>query len=253
MRLDGKVAFITGAGMGVGRATCLLFANEGAKIVAADINREAGEETVRLIKERGETAKFVQCDVASEQSVKLAIGTGAKAFGKLDILYNNAGVLWRDKDVEVTRTDESTWDNVMAINLKGAVWVCKYGIPELIKQGGGAIVNIGSGTALMGFTIAQDAYTASKGALTSLTRSMAVVYAKDNIRANIIHPGPVDTPMQKVWDEETRQAISDWVPLGRLATAEDIAYCGLFLASDESAYITGTEIIVDGGIMVKGR
>jgi NAD(P)-dependent dehydrogenase (short-subunit alcohol dehydrogenase family) len=176
-----------------------------------------------------------------------------KAFGKLNILYNNAGVLWRDKDVEVTRTDESTWDQVMAINLKGTVWVCKYGIPELIKQGGGAIVNIGSGTALMGFTTAQDAYTASKGALTSLTRSMAIVYAKDRIRANIIHPGPVDTPMQKVWDEETRQDISDWVPLGRLATAEDIAYCGLFLASDESAYITGTDIIVDGGIMVKGR
>ena len=253
MRLDDKVAFITGAGMGVGRATCLLFAHEGSKIVAADINQEAGQETVHLITERGGEAVFVQCDVAHEQEVKKAIGTGVKAFGKLDILYNNAGVLWRDKDVEVTRTDESTWDQVMAINLKGMVWVCKYGIPELIKQGGGAIVNIGSGTALMGFTTAQDAYTASKGALTSLTRSLAVVYAKDGIRANIIHPGPVDTPMQKEWDEETRQAISESVPLGRLGTAEDIAYCGLFLASDESAYITGTELIVDGGIMVKGR
>jgi NAD(P)-dependent dehydrogenase (short-subunit alcohol dehydrogenase family) len=253
MRLDNKVAFITGAGMGVGRATCLLFADEGSKIVAADIDQEAGQETVRQVKERGGEAVFTQCDVANEQEVKQAMGTGVKAFGKLNILYNNAGVLWRDKDVEVTRTDESTWDQVMAINLKGTVWVCKYGIPELIKQGGGAIVNIGSGTALMGFTTAQDAYTASKGALTSLTRSMAIVYAKDRIRANIIHPGPVDTPMQKVWDEETRQDISDWVPLGRLATAEDIAYCGLFLASDESAYITGTDIIVDGGIMVKGR
>ncbi len=253
MRLDNKVAFITGAGMGVGRAICLLFAHEGSKIVAADINQSAGQETVHLINTRGGQAVFVHCDVADEQEVRKAIGTGVKAFGKLDILCNNAGVLWRDKDVEVTRTDEITWDKVMGINLKGTVWVCKYGIPELIKQGGGAIVNIGSGTALMGFTVAQDAYTASKGALTSLTRSMAVVYAKQGIRANIIHPGPVDTPMQKEWDEETRQAISEWVPLGRLATAEDIAYCGLFLASDESAYITGTEIIVDGGIMVKGR
>ena len=253
MRLNNKVAFITGAGMGVGSATCLLFAHEGSKIVAADINQEAGDETVHLIKERGGEAVFVQCDVANEQEVKQAIETGVNIFGKLDILYNNAGVLWRDKDVEVTRTDESTWDQVVAINLKGTVWVCKYGIPELIKKGGGAIVNIGSGTALMGFTTAQDAYTASKGALTSLTRSMAIVYAKDRIRANIIHPGPVDTPMQKEWDEETRQAISEWVPLGRLATAKDIAYCGLFLASDESAYITGTDIIVDGGIMVKGR
>jgi NAD(P)-dependent dehydrogenase (short-subunit alcohol dehydrogenase family) len=115
------------------------------------------------------------------------------------------------------------------------------------------IVNIGSGTALMGFTTAQDAYTASKGALISLTRSMAIVYAKDNIRTNIIHPGPVNAPMQKEWNEDTKKEISAWVPLGRLASAEDIAYCGLFLASEESAYITGTEIIVDGGIMVKGR
>lgn len=253
MRLDGKVALVTGTGMGVGRATCLLFAAEGAKIVALDINPAAGEETLGMIKSRQGDAVFVQCDVADERQVKRAVATAVAAFGKLNILYNNAGVLWRDKDLEVTRTEETTWDRVMAINLKGAVWVCKYGIPELIRQGGGSIVNIGSGTALMGFTTAQDAYTASKGALASLTRSLAIVYAKNKIRVNIIHPGPVDTPMQKEWDEATRQAIAEWVPLGRLATAEDIAYCGLFLASDESAYITGTEIIVDGGILVKGR
>lgn len=253
MRLKDKVAFITGAGSGVGRATSEIFAKEGAKIVVVDNDPNAGRQTVDRVKQQGGEAVFVLCDVAVDADVKKAIETGVAAFGKLNILYNNAGVLWRDKDLEVTRTDETTWDRVMAINVKGAVWVCKYGIPEMIKQGGGAIVNIGSGTALMGFTTAQDAYTASKGALISLTRSMATVYAKDNIRANIIHPGPVDTPMQNEWDEETKKEISAWVPLGRLASAEDIAYCGLFLASDESAYITGTEIIVDGGIMVKGR
>ena len=253
MRLKNKVAFITGAGSGVGRATSMIFAKEGAKIVVVDIDPNAGRETVNMIKQQGGDAVFVLCDVAVEADIKKAIETGVSAFNKLDILYNNAGVLWRDKDLEVTRTEEITWDRVMAINLKSVVWVCKYGIPELIRQGGGSIVNIGSGTALMGFTTAQDAYTASKGAMISLTRSMAIVYAKNNIRANIIHPGPVDTPMQKEWDEETKKEISAWVPLGRLASAEDIAYCGLFLASEESAYITGTEIVVDGGIMVKGR
>jgi NAD(P)-dependent dehydrogenase (short-subunit alcohol dehydrogenase family) len=253
MRLAEKVAFVTGAGMGVGRATCLLFAKEGAKIVAVDINQQAAEETIDLIQHQGGNALFVKCDVAYEEEVKKAIRTGVEAFGRLNILYNNAGILCRDKDFEVTRTDEPTWDRVMAINLKGTVWVCKYGIPELIKAGGGSIVIIGSGVAYMGFTTAQDAYTASKGALISLTRSMAIVYAKKKIRANIIHPGPVDTPMQREWDEDTKKVIAEWVPLGRLGTAEDIAHCGLFLASDESSFITGAEIVVDGGIMVKGR
>jgi NAD(P)-dependent dehydrogenase (short-subunit alcohol dehydrogenase family) len=253
MRLAEKVALVTGAGMGVGRATCLLFAKEGAKIVAVDINQQAGEETIDLIKHQGGNALFVKCDVAYEEEVKKAIRTGVEAFGSLNILYNNAGILSRDKDFEVTRTDETVWDRVMAINLKGTVWVCKYGIPELIKAGGGSIVIIGSGVAYMGFTTAQDAYTASKGALISLTRSMAIVYAKEKIRANIIHPGPVDTPMQREWDEDTKKVIAEWVPLGRLGTAEDIAHCGLFLASDESSFITGAEIVVDGGIMVKGR
>lgn len=253
MRLKDKVAFITGSGSGIGRATCQLFSREGAKIVAVDLNEKATDETMALIKGQGGEAISVRCDVANEEEVKRAIGAAVQTFGGLHILYNNAGVLWRDKDFEVTRTDEKTWDRVMAINLKGMVWVCKYGIPELIKGGGGTIVNIGSGVAYMGFTRAQDAYTASKGAMIALTRSMAIVYAKNKIRANIIHPGPVDTPMQKEWDAETRQAVAKWVPLGRLATPEDIAYCGLFLASEESAFITGQEIIVDGGLIVKGR
>jgi NAD(P)-dependent dehydrogenase (short-subunit alcohol dehydrogenase family) len=252
MRLKDKVAFITGAATGQGRAACLIFAREGAKIVAADINGESGEETVRLVKQQGGEAVFVACDVAVESEVKKAVEAGVAVFGKLDILYNNAGVLWRDKDFAAVHTDEASWDRVMAINLKGAVWVCKYGIPELIKAGGGAVVNIGSCSALLGFERAQDAYTCSKGALISLTRSLAIVHAKDNIRANIIHPGPVDTPMQREWDQETKKAIANFVPLGRLGRPEDIANCALFLVSAESAFITGQEIIVDGGITVKG-
>ncbi len=253
MRLKEKVAVVTGAGTGIGRAACLLFAKEGARIIALDIDDNSGDETVSILRSRGGDGIFFRCDVGVEREVKDAIEKGLKAYERLDILFNNAGVLWRDRDLEVTRTDEAVWDRVMAINLKGAVWTCKYGIPEMIGTGGGSIVNVGSGVAYMGFTKAQDAYTASKGALISLTRSLAIVYAKQRIRANIIHPGPVDTPMQKGWDEETRKEICEWVPLGRLATAEDIALCGLFLASEESSYITGQEIIVDGGLMVKGR
>ncbi|UCF91271.1 MAG: SDR family oxidoreductase [Desulfobacterales bacterium] len=252
MRLKDKVALITGAGMGQGRAACLVFAREGAPIVALDIDADAGQETVALVQKKGGEAIFCPCDVAFEEQVQKSVAAGVAAFGRLNILYNNAAVLWRDKDFGVTATIEANWNRVMDINLKGAVWVCKYGVPELIKAGGGSIINTASLSALLGFTVAQDAYTCSKGALISLTRSLAIVHARDNIRANTIHPGPVDTPMQKQWDEETKKAIAEWVPLGRLAQPEDIANCALFLASDESSYITGAEIVVDGGIMVKG-
>lgn len=252
MRLKDKVALITGAGMGMGRAAGVLFAREGAKIVALDVNENAGAETVALIRQQGGEACFYRCDVGSEEQVRKAVAAGIAAFGKLNVLYNNAGVLWRDRDFEVTRTSEEVWDRVMAINLKGPMFVCKHGIPELIRQGGGSIITTASISAIFGYQRAQDAYTASKGALISLSRSIAVVYGDKNVRSNIIHPGFVDTPMQREFTEAKKKAIAQSIPLGRLAQAEDIAKVALFLASDDSAYITGAEIVVDGGLTING-
>ena len=252
MKLKDRVTLITGAAMGQGRAACQIFAREGSKIVALDIDEKMGQETVELVKGEGGEAIFVKCDVSSEQQVAAAVEAGVSAFGQLNILYNSAGVLWRDKDLEVTRTDEAVWDKVMAINLKGPVWVCKYGIPALIKAGGGAIINIGSISALLGFTRAQDSYTSTKGALISLTKSLAVVYAARGIRANIIHPGFIDTPMQREFDEATKKEIAQSIPVGRMGQPEDIANCALFLVSDEASFITGAEIVVDGGAMAFG-
>ncbi len=249
-RLSGKVAFITGAGMGQGREAALLFAEHGARVIVADINADAGKETVETIKKaHGDVALFVQGDVGNEQDVRRMIETGVQKFHQLHILYNNAGVLWKDRDKSVTDTTEENWDRVMAINLKGVFFTCKYGIPELIKSGGGSIINIGSVSALLGFELPQDAYTASKGALISLTKSLAIQYAKHNIRANIIHPGIVDTPMQAPYisDPKVREAFITGIPLRRLGTARDIAYLALYLASDESSYMTGAELVIDGG------
>jgi NAD(P)-dependent dehydrogenase (short-subunit alcohol dehydrogenase family) len=251
-RLDGKVALITGAGSGMGREACLVFASEGARIAAVDVDAAALEGTTDLVRTAGgEIATFV-ADVADEVRVRDAVEGAAERFGALHVLYNNAGVLWRDRDVSVLETDEEVWDRVFAINLKGMVWVCKYGIPHLLAAGGGSIVNIGSTSALLGDTIPQDAYTASKGAVISFTRNLAVQFGPAGIRANCIHPGFTDTPMQTVrtgdpaWVES---AIAE-IPLGRLATPRDIVNAALFLASDEAAYVTGTELVVDGGAVI---
>lgn len=249
-RLQDKVAFITGAGMGQGREAALLFAEHGAKVIVADINAEAGQKTVEEIRQRqGDVALFVQGDVGIEQEVHRMIATGVQRFGRLHILYNNAGVLWKDRDRSVTETTEENWDRVMAINLKGTFFTCKYGIPELIKSGGGSIINVGSVSALLGFELPQDAYMASKGALISLTKSLAIQFARYNIRANIIHPGIIDTPMQAKYiaDPQAREAFIRSIPLRRLGTPRDIAYLALYLASDESSYMTGAELVIDGG------
>jgi NAD(P)-dependent dehydrogenase (short-subunit alcohol dehydrogenase family) len=251
-RLADKVALITGAGMGMGREAALLFAAHGARIIAADLDREAVQETVRLLHAAKGEAVAVVGDVAIEVDVKRMVEEGVQAFKALHILYNNAGVLWKDRDRSVLETDESHWERVMAINLKSVFWVTKYGIPHLQRAGGGSIILVGSVSALAGFTRAQDAYTATKGALISLNRSLAIQFARDRIRSNIIHPGIVDTPLQAPYLTDTlRQEFEAGIPLGRIAHPREIAYVALFLASEEASYMTGTELVVDGGFMAQ--
>ena len=251
-RLEGKVALITGAGMGMGREASILFAEEGARIVVADINAEAAEETAEIVEGRGGKAIAAIGDVASETDVRRMVEEGIDAFGELTILYSNAGVLWKDRDRSVLETDEQSWDRVMDINLKSVFWLTKHGIPHLKRAGGGSIVLAGSVSALAGFTRAQDAYTAAKGALVSLNKSLAVQFAPNNIRCNIIHPGIVDTPLQAPYlNDDIREEFKSSIPLGRIAQPREVAYAALFLASDEASYITGAEVLVDGGFMAQ--
>jgi len=251
-RLTGKVALITGAGMGMGREAAVLFAEEGARVVVCDINEKAAEETVTLVEKAGGQALAAVGDVAIEDDVKRMVEEGVRRFGALHVLYNNAGVLWKDKDRSVLETDGAQWDRVMAINLKSVFWVTKHGIPYLKQAGGGSIILVGSVSALAGFTRAQDAYTAAKGALISLNKSLAIQFAKDRIRSNIIHPGIVETPLQAPYlTPELRAEFNTGIPLGRIGQPRDIAYAALFLASEESSFMTGAEMIVDGGFMAQ--
>jgi NAD(P)-dependent dehydrogenase (short-subunit alcohol dehydrogenase family) len=247
-RLKGKVTLITGAGMGMGRECAVLFAEEGARVVVADIDPQAAGETVKVVEGKGGQALAVVGDVAVESDVARMVEEGVRRFGALHVLHNNAGVLWKDRDRSVLETDETWWDRVMAINLKSVFWVTKHGIPHLRRAGGGSVIMMGSVSALAGFTRAQDAYTAAKGALISLTRSLAIQFAKDNIRCNVIHPGIVDTPLQAPYlTPEIRKEFETGIPLGRIAQPREIANVALFLASDESSFMTGAELVVDGG------
>jgi NAD(P)-dependent dehydrogenase (short-subunit alcohol dehydrogenase family) len=252
MRLKGKVALITGAAVGQGREAALLFAREGARLVLGDVNGRAGAAVARAIERRGGQALFVEGDVSVEEDVARMIEAGVRRFRKLHVLYNNAGVLWKERDRSVLETTEADWDRVQAINLKGPFFVTKHGIPHLVRARGGSVINVGSVSALAGFTLAQDSYTSAKGALISLTRSLAIQFARDNVRCNIIHPGIVDTPMQARYvTAAKRKSFEDAIPLGRLAHPREIARVALFLASDESSYVTGAEITVDGGFMAQ--
>ena len=248
-RLDGKVCLITGAGSGMGRLAAIRFGQEGAKVIACDVNLDAVKETAQMAEAAGGRALAVKADVSKEADVKEAVKAGVKAFGKLDVLYNNAGI-FPSADNSVVNTEEKVWDQVLAVNVKGVYLVCKHGIPELLAAGGGSVINVASFVALVGCSVPQDAYTASKGAVIALTKSLAVQFGPKGIRSNAICPGPIETPllMQLLSDEQKRQRRFVHIPMGRLGRAEELAKAALFLASDDSSFMTGASLIVDGGI-----
>jgi NAD(P)-dependent dehydrogenase (short-subunit alcohol dehydrogenase family) len=249
MRLKNKVAVITGAAGGIGRATCLLFAKNGAKVVAVDINKKECEETVRMICDNKGKALFVKADVSKAMDCKNMITAALKEYGQLDILFNNAGIM-HSKDDDAVNTEEDVFDLTYAINVKGVFLGCKFGIPALRKSAGGVIINTASFVAKLGAATPQIAYTASKGAVLALTRELAVVHARENIRVNALCPGPLKTELlMKFLDtEEKKQRRLVHVPMGRFGLAKEMAQACLYLASDESSFVTGTEFMVDGGI-----
>ena len=249
MRLANKVAIITGSAGGMGQAAAGLFAQEGASVVVTDVNVAAGEDTVKGIRDAGGKAIFVKANVANEDEVKAMVETAMDTFGHVDILYNNAGIMPTD-DGSVTDISEAVWDRVLDVNLKSAFLCSKHVIPHMVKQGQGSIVNIASFVAFMGCTVPQDAYTTSKGGLLALTKSLAVQYGRHNIRCNAICPGPIETPLLRaLWtDEDARNTRLNRIPLGRFGEVRDIIYMALYLASDESAWTTGSWLMVDGGI-----
>ena len=251
MRLDGKVALITGAASGMGRVAAKMFAAEGASVAAMDVAEGALEEMVREVRDAGGSIIGVPGDVSAAADVRRVVEEGVSAFGRLNVLYNNAGI-FPDDDASVVEMNEAAFQQVMDVNVKGTFHCCQYGVPELIKAGGGSIINVSSFVALLGCSVPQDAYTASKGAVLSLTRSLAVQYGPKGVRANAICPGPIETPLLRelLGTPEARNIRLARIPMGRFGKAEDIVYAALFLASDESSWMTGTTFVVDGGITV---
>ena len=248
-RLAERTALITGAGSGIGRETALLFAREGASVVVADRDGDAAQATAAAIGGDGGRAHAVLVDVSQAAAVAAAVAEAERAFGALHVLFNNAGI-FPDEDGLPVETPETVWERVIDVNLKGVFLGCKYGIPALLRSGGGSIINTASFVAIVGAATAQIAYTASKGGVLAMTREIAVAYAKQGIRANALCPGPVDTPLlqQLLADPAARARRLVHVPMGRLAQAGEIARAALFLASDESSYVNGATFTVDGGI-----
>lgn len=249
MRLQDKVAVITGGGSGIGYHTSLLFSQEGASVVVADVNDDGGNQTVSEIKAAGGKAVYVRADVSKAADCEAMIAAVEREFGKLNILFNNAGVMLSDDD-DAINTEESVWDTTMAVNVKGVFFGCKYGIPALRRAGGGSIINTASFVALLGAATPQLAYTASKGAVLSMTRELATIHARENIRVNALCPGPLRTEllMKFLNTEEKKQRRLVHIPMGRFGEAKEMAYAALYLGSDESSYVTGSEFVVDGGI-----
>lgn len=247
-KISGKVAIITGAASGIGKATAILFAQEGAKVVVADVVDKLGEETVKMIKESGGKAVFVHADVSKAEDVKNMVKTAVDTYGRLDIIFNNAGI--EGTTADTANYPENVFDKVIAINLKG-VWLgIKYAVPELLKSGGGSIINTSSVAGLIGFA-GLSAYNATKGGIIQLTKTAALEYAKQNIRVNCIAPGVIETPMVDralKGQPEAKAAFIQIEPVGRFGKPEEVAKAALFLASDDSSFVTGTVLTVDGGL-----
>ncbi len=249
MRLKGKVAVITGGSSGIGRESALLFAREGARIVVADVNDAGGQETVNGIIEADGEAVYVRADVSQAGDCERMIATAEQEFGRLDILFNNAGIMHGD-DGDAVTTSEEVWNRTLDINLRGVFLGCKFGIPALQRTGGGSIINTASFVAVMGAATPQIAYTASKGGVLAMTRELAVIHARENIRVNALCPGPLQTEllMNFLDTDEKKQRRLVHIPMGRFGQAREMAQAALFLASDESSFMTGSEFLVDGGI-----
>lgn len=249
MRLQDKVALITGGSSGIGRETALLFAQEGACIVVVDVADEGGEKTAQDVQAAGGKAVYVHADVSKAADCENMVQVAEKTFGKLNVLFNNAGIMHHSDDNAMT-TEEAVWDLTMAINLKGVFLGCKYGIPALKRAGGGSIINTASFVALLGAATPQIAYTASKGGVLAMTRELAVIHARENIRVNSLCPGPLRTEllMSFLNTEAKKQRRLVHIPMGRFGEAKELAQAALYLASDESSFVTGTDFVVDGGI-----
>lgn len=250
MRLQDKVCIITGAGGGMGKVAAEMFAQEGAKVAVFEIDRAAGEQTAAEIRQAGGDATFFYCNVADEDSVRVAVEQTVEQYGQIDSLYNNAGIM-PAADHSVIDTPADVWDLVMNVNLKGTYLMCKHVIPEMLKRGRGSIINISSFVAHLGCSVPQDAYTASKGAVLALTKSLAIQFRPQGIRTNAICPGPIETPLLMDWlvkDEEAKRIRLNRQPSGRFGRPEDIVYAAMYLASDESDWTNGAALNIDGGI-----
>ena len=246
-----KVALVTGSGSGIGRASALTFAREGAKVVVSDVVVEAGKETVQLIKNADGEAVFIKADVAQVSDVEALIAKAVEAYGRLDCAHNNAGI--EGNSAKVADYDEADWDRVIAINLTG-VWLCmKYEIPQMLQQGSGAIVNTSSVAGLLGFRTG-SAYVASKHGVLGLTKTAALEYAKSGIRVNAVCPGAVDTPMMgRITDHRPHRAakMAAGEPVGRMGTPQEIAEAVVWLCSDAASFVTGHPMTVDGGLVAQ--
>jgi NAD(P)-dependent dehydrogenase (short-subunit alcohol dehydrogenase family) len=249
MKLQDRVAVITGAGSGIGQAMAMLFAKEGARVLAADVNGAAAEATAGMVTDAGGTATSFTVDVIDPQQVQAMIEQARGTYGRIDLLCNNAGI---GSTTDVVACEPDEWDRVMTVNVKSVYLGCKYAVPHMIEQGGGVIINTASVAGMVGI-VKRASYCASKGAVIALTRQMAIEYVGQNIRVNCLCPGTVDSPWVERLLQQTddrvaaRQALEARQPMGRLGTPQEVAAAALYLASDDAAFITGTGLVIDGG------